>query len=94
METGAHNWLSTIPIQDQGFYLGKNTFWDSLRIRYDIQLKRLPTQCTCGKPYNIEHGLTCKKGGFISMRHNEVRYFTAELLKEVCHDVQIEHFHY
>ena len=24
------------------------------------------------------------------MRHNEVREFTAELLKDVCHDVQIE----
>ena len=34
--------------------------------------------------------LNCKKGGFISTRHNAVRDFTAELLAEVCKDVAVE----
>ena len=40
--------------------------------------------------YSVEHALNCKKGGFISNRHNEVRRITADLLKEVCIDVEEE----
>ena len=36
------------------------------------------------------HALSCKKGGFISLRCNEVRNVTAQLLSEVCKDVKIE----
>ena len=34
--------------------------------------------------------LSCPKGGFPIMRHNEVRDLTANLMTEVCHDVCIE----
>ena len=34
--------------------------------------------------------LNCKRGGFVSTRHNDVRDFTAQLLSEVCHDVAVE----
>ena len=32
----------------------------------------------------------CQKGGFVNIRHNNVRDFTAELLSEVCNDVAVE----
>ena len=35
----------------------------------------------------MEH---CAKGGFPSIRHNEIRDLTATLLTEVCNDVSIE----
>ena len=38
----------------------------------------------------VEHALSCAKGGFPSIRHNEIRNLTATLLTEVCHDVYIE----
>jgi hypothetical protein len=38
----------------------------------------------------MEHAMTCKKGGFVSIRHNDIRDFTAEMLTEVCNDVAIE----
>ena len=38
----------------------------------------------------MEHGLNCKKGGFISSRHNDLRRITAEFLNEVCLDVEVE----
>ena len=38
----------------------------------------------------MEHALNCLKGGYVTMRHNSVRNTTAELLKEIAHDVQIE----
>ena len=33
---------------------------------------------------------SCPRGGFPSLRHNEIRDLTATLLTEVCNDVQVE----
>ena len=33
----------------------------------------------------------CKTGGFIIVCHNKVRNFEAQLLTEICNDVEIEH---
>lgn len=44
----------------------------------------------CGNLFSVEHALTCKKGGFVSSRHNEVRRITADLLNEVSNDVEEE----
>ena len=43
-----------------------------------------------GAPFSIEHALSCAKGGFPSIRHNEIRDLTATLLTEVCNDVCVE----
>ena len=40
--------------------------------------------------FDIQHALSCKKGGFISLRHNHLRNITATLLKEVCKDIRVE----
>ena len=34
--------------------------------------------------------MSCKKGGFITIRHNDLRDLNANLLTEVCKDVDIE----
>ena len=47
-------------------------------------------KCVCDAKFDVEHALTCKRGGFVTIRHNEVRDFTAELLGETCNDVAIE----
>ena len=46
--------------------------------------------CTCGSKFSVEHALSCAKGGFPSIRHNEIRNLTATLLTEVCHDMCIK----
>lgn len=89
-ELGASSWLTAIPIKAQGFYLNKQSFWDALRIRYNIPLEHLPSHCVCGNTFDIDHALSCHKGGFVAIRHNEIRDTTAELLSEVCKDVEIE----
>ena len=89
-ETGASIWLTTLPIEQKGFYLTKREFWDSIHLRYGWPLPRLPSKCACGDSFNVSHALSCKKGGFVTQRHNELRDMTADLLSEVCHDVQIE----
>ena len=43
-----------------------------------------------GKKCNVTHAMNCKRGGFISMRHNNIRDFQANLLTKVCKDVEVE----
>ena len=38
----------------------------------------------------MEHALTCNRGGFSFLRHNEIRDLSAKLLTEVCPNVGIE----
>ena len=33
--------------------------------------------------------MNCKKGGFVTKRLNVIRYLTAKMLNEVCHDVEV-----
>ena len=53
-------------------------------------LKRAIQGCICGHSYTIEYALICSRGGFPSIRHNELRDITAGFLTEVCHNVGIE----
>ena len=40
---------------------------------------------------DIQHSIMgCKKGGFITIRHNDLRDLIANLLTEVCKDADIE----
>ena len=38
----------------------------------------------------IQHAMSCKKEGFITIRHNDLRDLTANLLTEVCKDSDVE----
>ena len=50
-----------------------------------------PNYRACGQPYSVNHCLTCKRGGYLIMRHNSIRYlYFAELLSELCKDVVTE----
>ena len=89
-EISASTWLTTLPLKDEGYIINKQCFWDLIRIRYGWELTRLAENCECGSKFTIEHALSCKKGGFVSLRHNQIRNITASLLKEVCHNVCIE----
>ena len=89
-EIGASNWLASLPIRAQGFALNKQEFLDGLALRYGWPVEGLPKTCACGSPNSVNHSMTCKKGGFVCIRHDEVRDLTASILKEVCNDVSIE----
>ena len=89
-ERGASNWLTSLPIEEFGFCLHKGAFSDALALRYGWTPSRIPMECACGTTFTVEHALSCPRGGFPTIRHNEIRDVTASLLTEVCHDVMIE----
>ena len=86
-EKGASSWLTSLQV---GFTLHKGAFHDALALRYNRQPLHVPSSCGCGAKFSVEHALSCPKGGFPSLRHNEIRDLTANLLSEVCNDVCIE----
>ncbi len=45
--------------------------------------------CVCGKNRNV-HALTCPTGGLPTLRHNDIRDLTADLMAEVCNNVCTE----
>ena len=45
--------------------------------------------CPCGQNYVVPHAINCKRGGFMMMRHNNVRDFEANLLKITLNDVEV-----
>ena len=55
---------------------------------YYLPLDRVESQCICGAPFDAAHGLSYKKGGFITLRHNGVWDKTSELLDEICVNVR------
>ena len=89
-EKGSSSWLVALPIQSHGFSLHKGAFRDALSLGYGWQPSNLPSKCVCGKSFSVDHALNCPTGGFPTIRHNELRDFTAKLMTEVCHDVCVE----
>ena len=87
---GVSTWLTVLPLTEHGFTLHKSAFHDALALRYGWTPSRMPSKCECGNTFNVEHALSCAKGGFPSLRHNEVRDITASLLTEVCSEVCVE----
>ncbi len=70
-KTGA--WLSVIPNCFDRTELPGEEFQDNLAIPYGLRPRGLPEHCNgCREPFTVEHGLSCKKGGFVGQRHDDV----------------------
>ena len=89
-EKGASAWLSALPLKGFNFSLHKGAFRDAIAVPYGWIPKELPTECVCGSKFSVEHALSCNRGGFPTLRHNEVRDLTASLLSVVCSNVCVE----
>ena len=84
------NWLTALPLEEFNFNLNKMEFWDAIRLRYNWPIPNLPAKCACGESFNTQHAMSCKKGGYVIQRHNELRDVTSKLLSEVCNGVELE----
>ncbi len=60
-DKGASNWLVVLPLEEEGFALNNEEFWDALYLRYDFPLQNLPSKCPCNKSINVPHAMTCKR---------------------------------
>ena len=87
---GASNWLSCLTLRSHGFALHKSAFHDGLLLRYHWTPLACSTSCACGHDFTIDHCISCPKGSFPSLRHNEVRDLTAQMMSEVCNNVSVE----
>ena len=86
-EKGASSWLTALPLKRFGFLLNKQEFHDAICLRYDFKIKGVAKTCICGDDYSVNHCMTCKKGGYVTLRHNSLRDLTVEVLGEICQDV-------
>ena len=79
-----------MPISDFRFELSRQHILDAIRLRYGWSIANLPTACPRGSRFSIQHCISCKKAGFVSIRHNDLRDLTANMLSEVCKGIEIE----
>ena len=89
-EKGASSCLNALPLSKHGFDLSKTEFRDGIALRYTWEAKNTPALCPCGKEFNLSQAVHCAKGGYTHLRHNEIRDVIANLMDDVCHDVQIQ----
>ena len=67
------SWLTVLPVAKHHFDLSAQEFRDALAIRYRKPLLGVPPNCDgCGAPFDLSHALSCRRGGLITQRHNEV----------------------
>ena len=67
------SFLSAVPSTINGSTLGEIEFQDSIRLRAALPLLNLPSHCDgCGENFTIAHAHSCKNGGNIIARHDEI----------------------
>jgi hypothetical protein len=86
--------LSYAPLEALGLGMTRQQFRDFIALRMGRELPDpLPELCpSCGDPNSLSHALKCKNGGWINMRHDEVKDAWAQLFKKVCTGVRKEVF--
>ncbi len=72
-EAGASNRLNSLLIRTKDFCVNKQEFVDAVALKYGCPIEGLSASCACGSLNDVTHTMTCKKGGFVCIRHDEVR---------------------
>ena len=80
-ERGASSWLTSLPLEEYGFSLHKSAFRDGSGFEVWVALWGI---------FLVQHVLSCPKGGFPSIQHNEARDTLSCRMSEVCDDVCTE----
>ena len=70
--------------------MNKQQFWESIRFQFGWPIPDLMVSCSCGEGFNVQYTMPCKKGGFVTWRHNKVRDITAAILSDIHKDVKLQ----
>ena len=89
-EKGDSNWLTDLPLSRYNFNLNESEFRDGIYLRYGWEPTNIPLTRACGQSFDFTHALHCAKSGYTHMSHNEIKDTFANLMSEVCFDVEIE----
>ena len=87
---GASFIVTTLPLKRYNFNLSKLEFRDHILMRYKWPIPDLPVTCSCGAPFSVDHSQNCHLGGFINMRHDEMRDLLATEMRKTVKDVETE----
>ena len=80
--------VTSLPLREYYFVLNKREFVDVMCIRYLHPLTNIPKKCACSTNNSPDHVLICMKGGYVAMRHNQIRDLILNLLTESgCKDI-------
>ena len=90
MKRGASSWLNAMSLKLYHFDLTKIEFRAGNALRYDWDPVKMPSLFTCNENFTLALALHCPKGGYMRMRHNELRDSFANLLSDFCRDVEID----
>ena len=66
------------------------SFQDALALPYGWTPSAMPSECVCSQCISVEHAVSCPRGDFPSLCHNNIRDLTASLLSEVCSSMAVE----
>ena len=82
-EKGATNFWTNRPLEKFGLVMKRREdFQDSVHLRCHLHIKGLPPTC-----FSIDHA---ELGGFVNMKHNEVRNLWVNQSRRFFHDVECE----
>jgi hypothetical protein len=66
-------WLSVFPNRLNGTGLSADEWRDNVRLRYNHSPLDMPAACDgCGAKMTVKHALSCKIGGLVHIRHDDV----------------------
>ena len=84
--------VNNIAIKAENFDHNKREFYNafSRRYRWTLKYMYLPYRCPCGKRFDVDHAMSCTKGGFVHRRHDDVRDLFASLIMDVYPDFEVE----
>ena len=94
-ETGSSKWLIVILMREFNYAFNKQQFWESIRITVLLAYSRSIGQLLVWRKLQCparHNTMVCKKGGFMTLRHNKVKDKIITLFSDVCKDIELEPF--
>ncbi len=72
-ERGTGSFLSAIPNKLNGTCLSAEQWRDGVRILFNLEPLDMPQHCDgCGAKMTVDHAASCKKGGLVHIRHDDL----------------------